>query len=42
MNPRRIFTKEKFRNLELFDIHFRFKNYEVESLNRISGEVKLM
>jgi len=44
MNPRRLFTKKKkcSSHIELFDIHVGFKNYEVESLNRKSGEVKLM
>jgi len=41
MNPRRFFAK-KISHFELFDIHVGFKNYEVESLNRKSGEVKLM
>ena len=44
MNPRRFFAKKKcfISHFELSDIHVRFKNYEVESLNRKSGEIKLM
>jgi len=45
MNPRRLFAKKKkcySSHFELFDILVGFKNYEVESLNRKSGEIKLM
>jgi len=44
MNPRRLIARKKScsSHVELLDIHVGFKNYEVESLNRKSGEVKLM
>lgn len=43
INPRRFFVAYCYiSHFELFDIHVGFKNYEVESLNRKSGEVKLM